>query len=206
MAEWNHVPPLPLKVNPLFQRPFKPFDVLAWYVGSWLPVTVNLCIVGLAFLSLWAFAPDLSRAALPGIWMGEVLLRNLVLISSLAGGLHLWFHGGAQARGAAQKYDPRAFPRKGRVFTFEAQLWDNVFWTLCSAVPIWSGFEILIWMAMANGWAPVTTFAETPIWFVLVFLLIPVWESFYFYWIHRLLHTKPFFRFHALHHLSLIHI
>ena len=200
MAEWNHVPPLPLKVNPLFQRPFKPFDVLAWYVGSWLPITVNLCIVGLAFLSLWTFAPGLSQAVRPGIWMGEVLLRNLVLISTLAGGLHLWFHGGAQARGAAQKYDPRAFPRKGRVFTFEAQLWDNMFWTLCSAVPIWSGFEILIWMAMANGWAPVTTFAETPIWFVLVFLLIPVWESFYFYWIHRLLHTKPFYRFHALHH------
>ena len=199
MAEWNHRPALPLTVNPLFQRPLRLGEVVRWYVGSWLPISVNLCIVGLAFLSLWAFAPDLDQAARPGLWMGEILLRNLVLITVLAGGLQWWFHS-EPARGAEQKYDARPYPRSGRVFTFDAQLWDNMFWTLCSGVPVWSAFEILIWMAMSNGWAPVTTFAETPVWFVLFFLLIPIWESFYFYWIHRLLHAGPFYRFHALHH------
>ena len=59
---------------------------------------------------------------------------------------------------------------------------------------------MLIWIAMARDWAPVTGFAESPVWFLLVFFLIPIWQSFYFYWIHRLLHTRALYRFHALHH------
>ena len=86
------------------------------------------------------------------------------------------------------------------MFSFQSQVADNAFWTLASGVPIWSAFEILIWWSMANGYAPTTTWAASPVWFVLVFFLIPIWESFYFYWIHRLLHTNLFYRFHALHH------
>lgn len=199
MSEWNHTPDLPLRVNPLFERPLNLRAVAAWYVGAWLPVTVNLAIVGLAFISLWFFAPTLEQATNPGLWMVSILVRNAVILTVLAGGLHWYFHG-AEMQGAMAKFDPRPFPRKGRVFTSGDQLRDNMIWTLGSGVPIWSGFEILLWMAMAHGWAPVTTFAETPVWFVVFFLLIPIWESFYFYWIHRLLHSNWLYRFHALHH------
>ena len=146
-----------------------------------------------------AFSPNLSEAARPGAWIAEILSRNLVIVGLLAGGLHWWFHG-AQMQGLARKYDPRPFPRQGRVFTWGDQLRDNVTWTLASAVPVWSGIECLLWLGMGQGWVRTIGVWDHPLWFVGFFLLLPVWESFYFYWIHRLLHTSALYRFHALHH------
>jgi len=58
---------------------------------------------------------------------------------------------------------------------------------IAQGVTIWSGFECLLWWAMANGYAATITFQTNPIWFVSIFFLIPVWESPYFYWMHRFL-------------------
>ena len=197
---WNHTPDqLPITVNPLFRWPIRPVAVLKWYWDSWLPISINLCIVGLAYLALWYTSPTLEEAATPGLWIGGIYLRNLVLAFVLAHGLHLIFHR-HQLQGTDHKYDPRPFPRTGRMFSFGDQLKDNMFWAIASGVTIWSGFEALIWWAMANGFAPVWTWADGRVWFIAVFFLIPIWESFYFYWIHRLLHTDLFYRFHALHH------
>jgi sterol desaturase/sphingolipid hydroxylase (fatty acid hydroxylase superfamily) len=198
--EWNHTPELPIAVSPLWQWPPKPLAALKWYADAWFFFTIHGAILGLAFVSWIWFSPTLEQAAAlsPG-WVLTILLRNLVIIAVIAGGLHHWFHRRG-AQGTDKKYDPRPFPRKGRVFSFDDQLRDNMFWTLVSGVGVWSALEVLVWWAMANGFAPVTTFAATPIWFVAFFFLIPVWESFYFYWTHRLLHTNLFYRFHALHH------
>ena len=58
----------------------------------------------------------------------------------------------------------------------------------------------MLW-AIANGWISFLNFQANPIWFIVIFFLIPVWESFYFYWIHRWLHWPPLYRVaHALHH------
>lgn len=198
--EWNHVPAeLPIQVAPLWRWPWKPLEILRWYVGSWLPVSVNLVIVALAFASLTWASPPLETAQSPGTWIGLIWVRNLLITFALAHGLHVLFHA-RHMQGLEHKYDPRPFPRAGRVFTFGHQLRDNMFWTLASGVTVWSLYEALIWWAMANGYAATLTWAAAPVWFVLLFPCIPIWESFYFYWIHRLLHTKPFYRFHALHH------
>jgi len=198
--EWNHTPDnLPLQVNPLFRWPLRPLAVLRWYWDSWFPITQNLALVGLAYAA-WAWAsPSLEVAAEPGVWILLILARNLVLAGVLAQSLHMIFHGSG-LQGGEHKYDPRPFPRKGRSFTFGDQFWDNVFWTLASGVTIWSLWEAFIWWAMANGLAPTWTWDDGAIWFVAIFFLIPIWESFYFYWMHRLLHTDLFYRFHALHH------
>lgn len=198
--EWNHTPDLlPLRVNPLFERPFRPRAVLRWYWESWFPITQNLALVGLACLAWSSASPSLEEASELGLWIALIFLRNLVLAGVLAQGLHMVFHRFA-LQGTDHKYDPRPFPRDGRVFSFGSQYWDNVFWTLASGVTIWSLWEALIWWAMANGHAPLWTWEDGAIWFMAVFFLIPVWESFYFYWMHRLLHTDLFYRFHALHH------
>ena len=199
MAEWNHRYDGPIRVNPLFERPLRPGAVVRWYWDSWFLITTNLGIVGLAAASFYWASPDLAQTQSPGFWIFAILLRNFVLVTLLAGGLHLYFHG-YRAQGTDLKYDPRPFPRSGRMFTMGSQLRDNMIWTLCSAVPVWTAFEVLLWIALARGWAPATTFADTPVWFVLVFFLIPIWESFYFYWIHRLLHTNWLYPVHALHH------
>ncbi|NRB01713.1 MAG: sterol desaturase family protein [Rhodobacteraceae bacterium] len=198
--EWNHTPDaLPIRIAPIWYWPPNPSEIFKWYVGAWLPISVNLVIVALAFGSLWWASPTLEDAATPGLWMAQVWLRNLVLTFLLAHGLHMIFHEWA-LQGQDHKYDPRPYPRRGRMFTFDRQLADNMFWALASGVTIWSGLEIAMWWAMAHGFAPTITFGTHPIWFVAVFFLIPLWESFYFYWIHRLLHTNLFYRFHALHH------
>ncbi len=198
--EWNHVPDrLPLQVMPLWQWPPRPGAVLRWYWNSWFPLTTNLGIVGLAFWAeAWA-APTLDQAREPGWWIALIFVRNLALLALLAQGLHFVFHQG-RLQGLNHKYDPRPYPRSGRAFSFGNQFWDNVFWTLVSGVTVWSGYEALIWWAMANGHAPIWTWSDGWVWFLAVFFLIPIWESFYFYWIHRLLHTRPLYRFHALHH------
>ena len=132
MSEWNHTPELPLRVNPLFERPFDGRAVVRWYVGAWLPVSIILGIVAVALVAWLWFSPSLAQAAAPGLWMLEIIARNAVIVTFLAGGLHWWFHG-AQMQGRAKKYDPRPFPRKGGTFTGGDQLRDNVTWALCSA-------------------------------------------------------------------------
>lgn len=199
MAEWNHQYPGPITVNPLFSWPPKPVAVLRWYWDSWFWITTNLGIVGLAILAFHFAAPSLEQARTLGFWPLLILFRNYVLVICLAGALHHFFHR-ARGQGDALKYDPRPFPRKGRMFTGGDQVVDNMIWTLGSAVPIWTGYEVLIWWSMANGYAPTMTWTDSPIWFLAVFFLIPIWESFYFYWIHRLLHSNWLYPVHALHH------
>ncbi|MGB7244712.1 MAG: sterol desaturase family protein, partial [Sulfitobacter sp.] len=198
--EWNHTPQVPIPVSPLWQWPPKPLAALRWYIDGWFFLTINMAILGLAFATYFWISPTLDQAlTLQFDWVSVIFLRNFGLLCVVAGGLHLWFHK-YRAQGDALKYDPRPFPRKGRMFTLNSQLLDNMIWSLASGVTIWSGFEVLLWWSLANGAAPLTTWAAHPIWFVAVFFLVPVWESFYFYWIHRLLHTNLFYRFHALHH------
>ena len=197
--EWNHQPELPIEVSPLWQWPPRPRAALKWYADSWFLFTINTAIVALSLAAFLWFSPTLATASTLGPWVLGIFARNFVLLSLVAGGLHLWFHTYA-LQGTEKKYDPRPFPRDGRMFTLGAQLKDNMVWSLASGVTIWSGFEVLLWWSMANGYASVITFSSNPIWYVAIFLLIPVWDSFYFYWIHRILHLDPFYRFHALHH------
>lgn len=199
-TEWNHRPDAPIAVSPLWQWPPRPLAAVKWYVDGWFFITINGAILALATAAYYWASPDLAQTATlsPG-WVSLVFLRNFAILCLVAGSLHLWFHKYA-VQGDDKKYDPRPFPRKGRMFTMGDQVLDNMIWSLGSGVTVWSGFEVLLWWGLSNGVVPATTFAETPIWFIAFFFLIPVWESFYFYWIHRLLHTNLFYRFHALHH------
>lgn len=198
-AEWNHVPEVPIRVSPLWQWPPKPLDAARWYFDSWFFLTINLAIAGLSVASYFFASPSLEVAATPGIWIAGIWLRNAAIVVVLAGVLHMWFHRYA-VQGTELKYDPRPFPRKGRMFTLNDQLKDNMVWTIGSGVTIWSILEALLWWSMANGYAATIGFDSNPVWFVAIFFLIPVWESFYFYWMHRFLHTDMMYRFHALHH------
>ncbi len=194
------MPEVPIQVSPLWQWPPKPWLAFRWYFDSWFFLTINMAIVALAFISYQWFSPTLNQALNWELWwVSMIFARNFLLLCTVAGGLHLWFHKyGAQ--GQDKKYDPRPFPRKGRIFTLNNQVADNMIWSLASGVTIWSGFEAVMWWSLANGYAPLISFQSNPVWFVAIFFLIPVWESFYFYWIHRFLHVDALYRFHALHH------
>jgi len=198
---WNHLPNVPLQTSPMMQWPPRPIAALKWWLGGWFLISEKLIIVGIAFICWTWFQPPLEQtAALSWEWSLPMYIRNMVLMAGVAGALHLFFYT-FTAQGKRLKYDPRPLMKNGRQFTLGGQIRDNMFWTLGSGVFFWTAYEVLLFWAMANGYAPVLLWADNPIWFIALFWLIPNWESFWFYWIHRLLHVPFFYRHvHALHH------
>ena len=201
---WNHQPDRPLSVSPLFQWPLRPLAILRWFWNAWFLISERLLLVGIAFASVIWFQPPLEETRTLAIgWIAELYIRNLVLMSAVAGGLHLYFYAFTR-QGQRLRYDARPLMKNGKQFTLGGQIRDNMFWTLGSGVLVWTAYEVLLFWAMGNGWAPVLTWEENPVWFVALFFLIPMWESFYFYWIHRLLHVPFLYRHvHALHHRNI---
>lgn len=175
--------------------------MLKWVADRWFNLAENAILVGVAYISWTWFQPSLDEArTLSFGWIAEMYIRNLVLLTLVAGGLHLFFYTWRR-QGDRLKYDARALAESARTFTFNNQVWDNIFWSLGSGVAFWTAYEVLMIWAMANGWAPVLNPADHPVWFVLLFFLTPVWISFHFYWVHRWLHWPPLYRIaHALHH------
>ena len=201
---WNHLPNVPIKVSPFFQWPLRPKDMLVWIWNSWFLISEKLIIVGIAFVSFYLFQPSLEETKnLEASWIFQMYFRNLVLMSTVAGGLHLYFYTFSR-QGKKLRYDPRPLMKRGKQFTLGGQVKDNIFWTLASGVSIWTAYEVLMFWAIANGYAPMLQWATNPIFFIALFLIIPLWESFYFYWIHRFLHIPFFYKHvHALHHRNI---
>ncbi len=201
---WNHMPELPLKVSPLFTWPLNPIETARWVWNSWFLVSERLIIVGIAFVSYFWFQPPLEQTrTLAFDWIAEMYLRNFLLLFTVAGVLHLWFYTFSK-QGDDLKYDARPLMMNGRQFTLGGQIRDNMFWTLGSGVFFWTAYEVLMFWALANGYAPMLTWAANPIWFIALFLLIPLWESFYFYWIHRMIHLPFLYKHvHSLHHRNI---
>ena len=201
---WNHIPQVPIPVSPLFSWPPRPKEILKWMWNSWFLITENLILIAVATVTYFWFQPSLEQAqTLSLAWIAKVYIRNIVLLGAVAGGLHLYFYTFTQ-QGQKLKYDPRPLMKSGKQFTLGGQVRDNMFWSLGSGVFFWTAYEVLMFWAMANGWVPVLLWVDNPFWFVLLFLLTPIWISFHFYWIHRLLHWPPLYKLaHGLHHRNI---
>ncbi len=199
--QWHHRPPVPIQVSPFFSWPADPVRMLRWIADRWFGVAENSILVIIAYVSWRWFQPSLEEArALAVGWIAEIYIRNVVLLLAIAGGLHLYFHAWKE-QGQRLKFDRRDLATDSRAFTFKDQVFDNMFWSLGSGVGFWTAYEALMFWAMANGYAPVLAWSANPVWFVALFLLTPVWISFHFYWIHRLIHWPPLYKsVHALHH------
>ena len=201
---WHHVPQVPIQVSPFFSWPPKPARMVEWIAVRWFQMAENSILTVIALIC-WAWLqPSLETTkTLPFDWIAAIWLRNMGLLILVAGGLHWFFHG-AKRQAKTLKYDPRDLAVDGKNFTFGGQVRDNAFWTLSSGVGVWTAFEVLMFWAMANGYAPVLLWSDNPIWFIAVFFLTPVWISFHFYWIHRALHWGPLYRIaHSLHHRNI---
>lgn len=198
--QWHYKPDGPIGVSPLFAWPPQPRLYAQWVKDRWFAIAENSILLILASLCYFLFQPSLEDTkSLAFDWILLLYGRNLVLMIVVAGGLHLWFHH-FKKQGQERKYDPREL-KGGRKFTFNSQVRDNIFWTLASGVTVWTAFEVLMFWLMGNGYIPVLSAWDHPIWFLMIFLLTPIWISFHFYWIHRALHWPPLYRIaHALHH------
>ncbi|MEM8811102.1 MAG: sterol desaturase family protein [Pseudomonadota bacterium] len=202
--EWHHKPDLPIRVSPFFSWPLDWGRMMRWIADGWFAFTERTILLGIVAVCWFYFQPPLEEAKTFAFgWIAEMYVRNLVLMVLVAGGLHLYFYTWRR-QGLRLKYDPRDLIRKGRAFTFDNQVIENMVWTLASGVTFWTAYEVLLIWAMANGYAPVLSFNDNPVWFVALFLLVPVVHSFHCYWVHRLLHWPPLYRLaHALHHRNM---
>ncbi len=199
--EWHYHPDLPIPNSPLFAWPPQPIDSFRWLAKSWLRISERM-IFALVAVAMWLYCqPSLEDCKMFGIdWIAQMYLRNLLLMVMCAGGLHLYFFV-YKKQGKKRKFDPRDLTRSGRAFTMNNQVLDNMIWTCASGVTVWTAYEALLIWGYANGYVPWMSFSEHPVLFLLWFAVIPVWTSFHFYWIHRLLHWPPLYRVaHSLHH------
>jgi len=197
---WSHYPG-PVRLNPLFQWPLSARAIWAWYRGAWFQMTSLTLCLALALAAWWLLLPPLAEMqSFAAGWMLRVWLANLLPQLLVAGGLHWWLYM-RKGQGERTKFDRRDLARRNGTFTFGNQVWDNIWWTLGSAITVATLYQWGLFWAMANGYAPVLSFAEAPVWCALWLLLVPMWSSFHYYWTHRLEHhPKLYKRVHALHH------
>lgn len=199
--QWNHHPDLPIPVSPILSWPPRPVAWLKWIAQYWLAISSVVIELLLAWaVYAWLMPSWSAMQTLSLDWVGMIWARNLITLVIFAGGLHLWFYT-FTAQGKTLKYDARNLARNNGTYTFRNQVLDNMFWSLASGVTIWTLYEVLYFWGAANGYAPQINLASNPVWFILWIVLVPIWASLHFYWVHRALHWPPLYRLaHRLHH------
>ncbi len=199
-GEWR--PENPVSYAPIFTFPPKVKQFIIWLVNYLF--TWNLFYLGIVLLSYYYLQPPLEQMKTFSFsWISIIFIRNMALVWIIYGGWHLFLYM-LKKKGNKGKYNPRWQSTDGSTFLWNNQVYDNVFWTCVSAVPIWTAYEVLTFWLYANGKLPYLDFREYPVLFVLIFLLIPFWREFHFYFIHRLIHWKPLYdKVHYLHHYNI---
>jgi sterol desaturase/sphingolipid hydroxylase (fatty acid hydroxylase superfamily) len=199
-GDWR--PPKQLQAPPVFVWPPRPLAFLRWFFGSpgyLLPWNVAYAVVALAS---WAFlTPDMSRMRHFAFgWISILFAVNLLLVTAVTSLWHLPLYR-LKSQGMAFKYNGRWLATDRAFFLFRSQLLENVFWTLASAVPVWTAYEVVTLWAQANGMLPYVDWRVHPVYCVLLMCLLPLFHEVHFYLVHRLIHWKPLYRHvHSLHH------
>ncbi|MEM7464474.1 MAG: sterol desaturase family protein, partial [Pseudomonadota bacterium] len=153
---WNFTPPLPLQLAPYWDWPLRPLASITYLLKSWNPLGTRLIFLVIAVISWTWFTPDISRAKTIDFgWIFEVWLKNIILLTVVAGGLHLllWI---LRVQGDEYRYDMRPMMKGAKIFHFRNQVHDNMVWSYV-AIHFLTFFECLIWWAYANGWATMIT-------------------------------------------------
>lgn len=197
-------PELPISNSPLFDRPFRPLSAANFHLGrGFLWSATNLLYVAMAIATWLFFGPRLERCVeFEAGWIAQIYAINLVSTILLAGGLHLYFYT-FKRQGMERRIDPSEHGRDNPKFFGRAQVWDNMFYTCVSGVTIWTAYVVLFMWLYANNLIPWFTWGTSVLgmaWFVLLFPLLVMFESAHFYFVHRLLHVKQMWRWHAHHH------
>ncbi len=188
---------------PLFTLPFRPIALLKWLFGwggyIW---PIRVIYVVLAYVTWYLLQGGVLETykSLEFGWIALIVLRNLILLVTVFGFYHVTIYM-LKVEKSYGKYHPDWQIKDSKRFLFHDQVKDNMFRSIVSGVPIWSAWEVLyLWLA-ANGRLPLTTYSQSPVWFVSLFFIIPLWREVHFYFIHRLLHWKPLLKaVHSVHH------
>jgi sterol desaturase/sphingolipid hydroxylase (fatty acid hydroxylase superfamily) len=193
-----------LRPPPVFVWPPRPRAFLTWlfgfpgYLWPW-----NMLYAAIATATWLFLTPDLARMKTFALgWIAIVFGRNLGLLVLVVSAWHLRLYV-QRAQGMDYKYSGRWLAKGNSAFLFNSQLLDNIFWTVVSAVPIWTAYEVVTLWAEANGVIPYVSWQAHPIYCVLLMCFIPLFREVHFYLVHRLIHWPPLYRtVHKLHHAN----
>ena len=187
---------------PVFVWPLQPAGIIRWLFGwGGLVLPWNLFYALLAVLFWRYLTPPLEtmKTFAPG-WILFILARNLAVTIAFYSLFHVRLYV-RKAQGTQFKYNARWLDTDSAAFVRRNQLTDNLLWSLCSGVPIWTAYEIVTLWAFANGVIPFVAWDAHPVYFVALMLAIPLFRELHFYCIHRLIHWPPLYkRVHSLHH------
>ena len=191
--------PAPLFVWP--PRPLQTWKFVTGNPGYLFPWNIMFCVVAAA---TWLYTqPELSQMAEFRVgWIVQLYLRNVALLTVFTGGLHLWLYT-FKGQDDQYKYNSRWPVEKSPRFLGGTQLRDNVFWSIVSGCTIWTAYEALMMWAFANDYTlnGSVEWSAHPVYFVVLLGLLMVWQTFHFYFAHRLTHWTPLYRSaHYLHH------
>ncbi len=199
-GEWQ--PEALPKPSPIFSRPWKPVGVLKYlFAPEGFLWPMNLFFALVAVISWLWFTPSLQTTSQFRVgWIAEIYARNAVLLILIAGGLHLRLYV-TRRQGTKFKYTSKWLATHDSKFLFSNQTWDNIFWNMVSAVPIWTAWEAVTLWAYSHKIIPYVDFRTHPVYFVLIMILVLFWRQFHFYWVHRFIHWKPMYEAcHFVHH------
>ncbi len=192
---------LPTGPAPYLVWPPQPVEAVKYTLKNHLSLNDRTLYIALAIVvAFWLQPIDAGQATLSAGWIGWLLARNVALAGVIIGGLHWWFYI-RRGQGDERRWDTRPLGRNKRRFAFGDQVKDNMAFTLLSGIPIASAWEVWVRWMVANGHVSTVDPGDNPVWFVLAFLVMPVWQSLHFYVIHRAMHHESIYQaVHAVHH------
>ena len=188
-----------------FVWPIEPRKLVKFFLGfpGFLWPIGAAAYYGLATLTWYYLQPGADQLSnfsqLSVDWILPMYVRNVVMLIIVAGTLHTILYR-RRNQGTRFKYNSR-WPGKSKAFTFNDQVRDNIFWSVASGATIWTFYEVVMLWAYGNGWAPFASLRDNPFMLIALAAVLPFWQDFHFYVIHRISHWKPFYKsFHYLHH------
>ncbi|WP_008545059.1 sterol desaturase family protein [Bradyrhizobium sp. CCGE-LA001] len=186
------------KRSPIFIWPARPKAFLLWLFGY---LKYNSPYVLISLVTWIYLTPSHETMREFGIgWVSLILLRNAALTILVYGGFHVVLY--IQRRQQTDfKYNVKWPDSNNPTFLFGSQTVENVLWTMCSGVPVWTAYEVFAWWMFANGYIPYVHFHDHPFYFILLMLIVPMWHSLHFYVVHRLIHMGALYHIvHKVHH------
>lgn len=191
------------KFSPLFQWPPKPIESAKYLFGLRGYVARYLIYAVLAIVTYLILENDFENfEGITVTWVALMHLRNLAMIGFVYGGYHFLLYT-LKVQGTVQKYNPKWQQTNSKRFMFNNQILDNMFRTLVISASFWTMYEVFyVWM-YSRGVLPYVSFSDNPVYFVLLFFLIPIVKEIHFYTIHKILHKGWLMRkIHSVHHMN----
>ena len=199
-------PDYKLQFSPIFSDPFnfiKIFKYLFFYPG--LIVPWNLFFLLLSVITLYLLTPEIENFYNFNYKLYLIIFfRNLILIVCIWGFMHFLLYN-LKIQNEEYKYNSEFPKSKNKVFLFNNQTYDNIFFTIFSGVPIWTAYEYLAYYCFANDYFQSISLVSNPIYTIfLIVLFIPIYHEIHFYLIHRLIHIKSIYKYvHYVHHKNI---